>query len=160
MIFARRRHRALSTVVTTAMLLTAVVAIGTGLVAWANTNSRTFESILVSSAADKLNTLNEMLIIENVVLQNRCTAPGTNGVNITVTNTGTVGINVTQIKISDSTQTKTATKSEFLPFAQTTGINPHASKSFCVVYNWQTGLLTTVQVTTARNTLASTQVMK
>ena len=55
MIFARRRRRALSTVVTTAMLLTAVVAIGTGLVAWANTNSRTFESILVSSAADKLN---------------------------------------------------------------------------------------------------------
>ncbi|TLY02486.1 MAG: hypothetical protein E6K87_07985 [Thaumarchaeota archaeon] len=160
MIFARRRHRALSTVVTTAMLLTAVVAIGTGLVAWANTNSRTFESILVSSAADKLNTLNEMLIIENVTPSSKCPTTGLNGVNTTVTNTGTMGINVTKITVSDATQSQTFTKSGFVPVPQTTGINPHASKSFCVVYNWQTGFLTTVQVTTGRNTLVSTQVMK
>jgi len=159
MIFARRRHRALSTVVTTAMLLTAVVAIGTGLVAWANTNSRTFESILVSSAADKLNTLNEMLIIENVTPISKCIPP-TYGVNTTVTNTGTLGINITKITVSDSTQSQTFTKSGFYGNYLTTVINPHASKSFCVNYNWQTGLLTTVQVTTARNTLVSTQVMK
>ena len=160
MVFTGNRRRALSTVVTSAILLSFVAMIGTSVVAWSNTNSRAFENILVSSASDSLNKINEMLIIENVVLQNRCTAPGTNGVNITVTNTGTVGINVTQIKISDSTQTKTATKSEFLPYPYNPVIIPKSSSSICVLYLWQTGYLTTVQVTTARGTVLTTQVIK
>ena len=161
MVFTRNTRRALSTVVTSAILLSFVAMIGTSVVAWSNTNSRAFESILVSSASDSLNKINEMLIIENVVLQNRCTAPGTNGVNITVTNTGTVGINVTQIKISDSAQTATYNKTSFLPGpSYNPVIIPKSSKSICIVYPWQTGYLTTVQVTTARGTVLTTQVIK
>ena len=160
MVFTGNRHRALSTVVTTAILLSFVAMIGTSVVAWSNTNSRAFENILVSSASDSLNKINEMLIIENVVLQSKCVVPFTNGVNITVTNTGTVGINVTQIKISDSTQTATFKKSDFLPGPYNPVIIPKSSSSICVLYLWQTGYLTTVQVTTARGTVLTTQVIK
>ena len=160
MVFTGNRHRALSTVVTTAILLSFVAMIGTSVVAWSNTNSRAFESILVTSASDSLNKINEMLIIENVVLQSKCILLGYNGVNTTVTNTGTVGINVTQIKISDSTQTATYTKSDFRPSPYNPAIMPQSSKSICVVYPWQTGYLTTVQVTTARGTVLTTQVIK
>src|SRR2546425_432713 len=124
MAFTRNRHRALSTVVTSAILLSFVAMIGTSVVAWSNTNSRAFESILVSSASDSLNKINEMLIIENVVLQSKCILFGLNGVNATVTNTGTIGINVTQIKISDSTQTATYNKTSFLPGPYNPAIMP------------------------------------
>ena len=160
MVFPGNRRRALSTVVTTAILLSFVAMIGTSVVAWSNTNSRAFESILVTSASDSLNKINEMLIIENVVLQSKCILLGYNGVNTTVTNTGTVGINVTQIKISDSTQTATFKKSDFLPSPYNPVIIPKSSSSICVLYLWQTGYLTTVQVTTARGTVLTTQVIK
>ena len=161
MVFTRNTRRALSTVVTSAILLSFVAMIGTSVVAWSNTNSRAFESILVSSASDSLNKINEMLIIENVVLQSRCVFFGLNGVNTTITNTGTVGINVTQIKISDSAQTATYNKTSFLPGpSYNPVIIPKSSKSICIVYPWQTGYLTTVQVTTARGTVLTTQVIK
>ena len=160
MVFTGNRRRALSTVVTSAILLSFVAMIGTSVVAWSNTNSRAFENILVSSASDSLNKINEMLIIENVVLQSKCVVPSNLGVNTTVTNTGTVGINVTQIKISDSTQTATFKKSDFLPAPYNPVIMPQSSKSICVLYAWQTGYLTTVQVTTARGTVLTTQVIK
>jgi len=101
MTLVRSKHRALSTVVTTAMMLTAVVAIGTGLVAWSNTSVRTYETSLTSSAADKTSKINEMFAIENVAMLPNFRGPGINSMNITVTNTGTEGISIPEIQISD-----------------------------------------------------------
>ena len=165
MVLVRNKRRALSTVVTTTIMLTAVAVIGAGVVAWANTNSRTFESILVSSASDKLNKINEMPKIENVVLTTKLAAPfsqtpGFKGINVTVSNIGTLGFNVTKIKISDSSTSLTCTTNDTSIGFCKRSITPQSSKWFAVIYGYTNGLLTTVEVTTNRGTVITTQVMQ
>ena len=63
--FAHAR-RGLSTVVTGAIMLTAVAVIGTSLVAWSNSNLQTFETGLANSASSKTDKINENLQIENI----------------------------------------------------------------------------------------------
>jgi len=151
MIFVKRR--ALSTVVTTALLLTAVAVMGTGVVAWSNYNLRTFETNLVTSASNNTNKINETPIIENIVLVPNYPLFGINSVNVTVTNVGTIGFNVAKIQISDSTQSITKTVSGG-------NITPHSSKLFSYSYQWIHGSITTVQVITARGTIISSQAMQ
>jgi hypothetical protein len=159
------RRRALSTVVTTAIMLTAVAAIGTAVVAWSNTSLRTYEFNLATSASDKTNKINEMLIIENVVLQPTL-IPFVNAINITVTNTGTVGLNVTQIQVSDSSTNISVPNgitricSYFTcPSWIHLGIPPHSSGSFYHTFQWSSNKIVTIQVTTVRGTTLTTQAM-
>ena len=145
------KRRALSTVVTTALLLTAVAVMGTGVVAWSNYNLRSFETNLVTSASNNTNKINEIPIIENVVLDPN--PSGNKLVNVTITNVGAVGLNVKTIVISDSTQSTTKTVSGG-------NIIPHSSSTFSYQYQWINGKITTVQVTTSRGTIISTQAMQ
>jgi len=145
------KRRALSTVVTTALLLTAVAVMGTGVVAWSNYNLRSFETNLVTSASNNTNKINEIPIIENVVLDPN--PSGNKLVNVTITNVGAVGLNVKTIAISDSTQSTTKTVSGG-------NIIPHSSSTFSYQYQWINGKITTVQVTTSRGTIISTQAMQ
>ena len=151
MIFVKRR--ALSTVVTTALLLTAVAVIGTGVVAWSNYNLRTFEANLVTSTSNNTNKINEIPIIENIVLVPNYPLFGINSVNVTVTNVGTIGFNVAKIQISDSTQS-------IIKTVAGGNITPHSSKLFSYSYQWIHGSITTVQITTARGTIISSQAMQ
>ena len=145
------KRRALSTVVTTALLLTAVAVMGTGVVAWSNYNLRSFETNLVTSASNNTNKINEIPIIENVILDPN--PSGNKLVNVTITNVGAVGLNVKTIVISDSTQSTTKTVSGG-------NIIPHSSSTFSYQYQWINGKITTVQVTTSRGTIISTQAMQ
>lgn len=148
----RRKRKGLSTIVTTALMITAVAVIGTGVVVWSNSNLRTFETNLIFSASNNTNKINEVPIIENVVQY--IPPPGPVGkVNVTVTNIGTIGLNVTKITISNPSLT--------LSFSQKAGgITPHASQLFGPLgFQWASGVVTTVTVTTARGTVISTQVM-
>lgn len=147
------KRRALSTIVTTALLLTAVAVMGTGVVAWSNYNLRSFETNLVTSASNNTNKINEVPIIENVVLVPNFPSNGVNSVNVTVTNVGTVGFNVKTITISDSTQSTTKTVSGG-------NVTPHSSSMFSYTYQWINGKITTVQVITSRGTVVSTQAMQ
>src|SRR5256885_4673061 len=162
--FVRNRRRALSTVVTTAIMLTAVAAIGTAVVAWSNTSLRTYEFNLATSASDKTNKINEMFIIENVFLKS-ATAPPPAGpwINVTVTNTGTVGLNVTQIKISDSSNSKSNNIvkicSYFTCSPKNNALPPHSSAWFYIDFQWTSNKIVTIQVTTARGTMVTTQAM-
>jgi archaellum component FlaF (FlaF/FlaG flagellin family) len=159
--FVKNRRRALSTAVSMAIMLTAVVAIGTGVVAWSNTSLRTYEFNLATSASDKTNKINEMLIIENVVLQPNGAGPGLNAINITVTNIGTVGLNVTQIQVSDPTPLIIVKNVNLCaPKCSTTGaITPHSSGWFWYAYQWTANKIDTIQVTTGRGTVITTQAM-
>jgi hypothetical protein len=142
------KRRALSTVVTSAILLTAVAVIGTGVVLWSNSNLKSFENTLVTSASDKTNKINEIPIIENVILD-----PNNGGsklVNVTITNSGTIGFNVTQITLNSSATT-------VINKVTNGGIIAHSSKLFSYTFNWVNSRITTVQVTTARGTVISTQ---
>ena len=147
------KHRGLSTVVTTAIMLTAVAVIGTGVVVWSNSNLRTFETNLVSSASDNTNKINENPRIENIVLVKDFPAPTINSVNVTVSNVGTVGLNVTQIVLSDPSKSTTKTITDG-------GISPQSSKLFSYSFQWSNGVLTTVQVKTARGLQLTSQAMQ
>jgi len=61
-----RPKRGLSTVVTTAILLSAVSIMGIYLVGWSNSSLLTQQLNLENSFNDKLNKLNEDIFIENV----------------------------------------------------------------------------------------------
>ena len=93
----RRYKRALSTIVTSAILLSAIAVMGTMVVTWANMKLNDQEQVLSLTFSDNINKLNEDFIIENVwydyVLNN---------VNVTITNVGFIGLNVTEIKFTDS----------------------------------------------------------
>src|SRR6266849_7781683 len=156
--FVRNRRRALSTVVTTAIMLTAVAAIGTGVVAWSNTSLRTYEFNLATSASDKTNKINEVLIIENVVLQPNSPILGQTKINITVTNTGTIGFNVTQIQVSYLPNfvfynNNVKLCSYFTCSTSTNALPPHSSGWFeYPLTGTVTNKIVTVQVTTVRGT--------
>ncbi|VVC06239.1 Uncharacterised protein [uncultured archaeon] len=161
----RNKRRALSTVVTTAIMLTAVAAIGTAVVAWSNTNLRTFEFNLASSASDKTNKINENLVIENVVLKPDVPLPLPDhpaAINITVTNTGTVGFNVTQIQVSDSSNNIIVKDANTCaPNCSATGatILPKSSGWFYYQFGWSSNKIVTIQATTVRGTTVTTQAM-
>ena len=93
----RWRKRALSTVVTSAILLSAVAIMGTFVVAWSDMKLNSQQQKLTSTFNDIANQLNEDFVIENVwydyVLNN---------VNVTITNVGILAINITEIKFTDS----------------------------------------------------------
>jgi len=156
MVLASSKRRALSTVVTTAIMLSFVATIGTAVVAWSNTNVRTYEFNLVSSAADKTNKINEMYIIENVELRPAgnptCLVPPNYAINVTVANTGTVSLGVGQITISDSSQ-------QYVKHISNGQVLPHRSYFNIVCYNYQSGLLTTIQVMSNRTTQQTAQVV-
>ncbi len=169
MILACSKRRALSAVITTAILLSAVATIGTAVVAWSNTNSRSYTAILVNSSANNINKINETPKIENIVLIPAILAPPVlKAINITVSNVGTEGFNVTQIVVSDTSpqsMTKTVKTTCTLPpnagyNCSTKGaINPQSSGWFWYTYNWQSNLPVTIQITTARGTVITTQAM-
>jgi len=93
----RGYRRALSTVVTSVILLSAVAIMGTMVVTWANMKLGSQEEALTVTFNKSINKLNEDFIVENVwydyVLNN---------VNVTITNVGIIGLNVTEIKFTDS----------------------------------------------------------
>jgi len=93
----RGYKRALSTVVTSVILLSAVAIMGTMVVTWANMKLGSQEEALTVTFNKSINKLNEDFIVENVwydyVLNN---------VNVTITNVGIIGLNVTEIKFTGS----------------------------------------------------------
>ena len=159
MILSMKKRRALSTVVTSAIMLTAVAVMGTGVVIWANSNLKTFDTNLSTSASNNLNKINELPIIENVILIPNYNI-NQNAVNVTVSNIGTIGFKVQNITISDSTQ-----KTTFNMKPSDGIIKPHSywytkdpNTQTPLLYQWKPGYITTVTITTARGTQISTQV--
>ncbi len=85
-VFSAKRRRAIATIVSTAILLSAVSIMGVILVAWANTSLFTKQVELESSFNDKINKLNEDLLIENIWFG---ATPAI--VIVTMTNVGSIG---------------------------------------------------------------------
>lgn len=140
----------LSTIITTAIMLTAVAVMGTSTVAWSNSKLTTFETGLAGSASDKTNKIQEKLSIENIWFCKSCyTTPlPPHGVNVTLTNTGNLALNVTQIQINNAT---------YVYPVSNTVIFPGKSSSWQQNYNWQSKTPINIYVTTARGSIFTTQ---
>ena len=138
----------LSTIITSAMMLSAVTIMGTILVSWSNTSLFSHQQTIESSYSTKINEINEKIIIENVWFGQ---IP-TKFVNITMSNAGSIGLNVTKIKLT------TATSSNEFQFTNL-GMLPNKSSSTKISYDWSNGIPVDITVTTGRNIVYKTEVI-
>jgi len=138
----------LSTVVTSAIMLSFVGIIGSMVVVWGNSNFIGSERTLSSLFSTNVNKINENLVIEKIWF-------GTNPqkfVNLTLNNQGSVGLNVTQIQLSNSTKT--------IQYQITNqGIKSKNSGSIQISYWYNSNILTNVKITTSRGSIFTTQVV-
>jgi len=144
-VFSAKRKRAIATVVSTAILLSAVSIMGVMLVGWSNTNLFTKQVELESSFNDKINKLNEDLLVEHIWFG---TSPYV--VNVTVSNVGSIGFNVTEIRIQNSTDT-------LLFFYSGGGVPTGGDYSIEESYNWNAGETVDFRITTDRGNLFTAQ---
>ena len=144
----RTRRRALSTVVTSGILLSAVAIMGSGLVTWSNSSFTVHQNELEQKYSDNLNKLSESAIVENIWFGNN----PSKFLNVTITNVGDVGLNVTKIKISDSVDSLETTITDG-------GLATKTSFSKQMMFDWKDDEPIDVVVTTGRTSIFNTQVM-
>ncbi len=133
-----KKRRGLHTVVTTAIMLSVVSIMGASLVIWSNTTLTAQQLEIENSFNEKMNKLNEDVVIENIWFG---TSP--NIVNVTLSNVGYIGVNVTAIKIVNTTDTLT------FPITDG-GILPGGDYSLEKTFNWSAGETTDFTITTNR----------
>ncbi len=125
------RRRALSTIVTAGIMLSAVAVLGSAVVSWSNGNLKAFETALTTTAVNSTNKITENLVIENIAFCSNCGSAGSKNVtNVTLTNTGTVGVKITQIQLN-STVIKSYYNSKSYPYSSSS-CPPPSGASTCL----------------------------
>lgn len=144
--------RGLSTVVTSAMLLSSVAVLGTLVIDWSNSNLLNRQSYLESTFSANTNKLNEYLVVENVWFGGN---DPTKYVNITLTNVGEIGLNVTKIEFVDPID-----DDKLASYVFTNG-GMLSKKSFSVTpnFSWQDNSAFDIVVTTLRDSIYRIQVL-
>jgi hypothetical protein len=135
--------------VTGAILLTAAVVMGTGLVSWSNSKLTTFETLLSTTSSSLTNKANENLLIENVIFcYSACNSPY-NGpvINATLTNSGSIGLNVTKIQAANYSWV----------LSPPVSLMPLKSYTFQQHFQWTSKTPYSISVTSARNSVYVTQ---
>lgn len=146
-----RKRRALATVVSTGILLSAVAIMGSMLTAWSNSIFATEQHQLNTVYADGVNKLNENLVIEHVWFGNE-TNPENKFLNITISNVGNIGLNVTKITLDDKIK-----RADLL--INNGGIVRDSDFSTVINYNWTTTEPIQITLTTEKGKLYQTFVM-
>ena len=147
--FKARKRRALSDIVTGAILLSAVSVMGLMIVLWANSNLMTHQAELDQMFADNHNKINERILVEHVWF-------GSSGpsINMTIGNTGTLGLNVTEIKIQN------VGSGQVYTYAQTNaGIIKGGEMSFNETLSWSASTEYEISFTTNRGNIFKTEVL-
>ena len=144
----RTKRRALATVVSTGILLSAVAIMGSMLTAWSNSIFANEQHELNTVYAESVNKLNEFLVIEHVWFGN---SPS-KFVNLTMSNVGNNGLNVTKITLNNSID-----KTDLI--ITNGGIVQNDVFSTEITYNWTTTEPIQVSVTTEKGSIYQTYVM-
>jgi archaellum component FlaF (FlaF/FlaG flagellin family) len=142
------KRRALATVVSTGILLSAVAIMGSMLTAWSNSIFANEQHELNTVYAESVNKLNEFLVIEHVWFGN---SPS-KFINLTMSNVGNNGLNVTKITLDNSID-----RTDLL--ITNGGIVQNDVFSTEITYNWTTTEPIQVSVTTEKGSIYQTYVM-
>ena len=142
------KRRALATVVSTGILLSAVAIMGSMLTAWSNSIFANEQQELNTVYAESVNKLNEFLVIEHVWFGN---SPS-KFINLTMSNVGNNGLNVTKITLDNSID-----RTDLL--ISNGGIVQNDVFSTEITYNWTTTEPIQVSVTTEKGSIYQTYVM-
>lgn len=144
-----RKRRAISTVVTEAILLTGVATLGIFVLVWSSTSLSQERQELERVFSTQMNKLREDVIFENVWF---VTNP--KRVNVTITNVGSLGTNVTKINFINST-----TFAQLHSVTYTDGgMLPYKSFSKNITYSWTSGKTFNIELITNRGNIFTTQV--
>jgi hypothetical protein len=141
-------RRALATVVSTGILLSAVAVMGSMMTAWSNSVFSNEQYEINTAYSEGVNKINELLVIENVWFGNN----PTKFVNVTTSNVGTVGLNVTKITLDNSID-----KTNLLITNGGIAINDYISTE--INYNWTTTDPIKITVTTEKGSIYQTYAM-
>ncbi len=93
-----RHRRALATIVTSAIMMSAVTITGSAGVVWSQSSLTEKQSDMTDTAVNYMNKLNESLVFENVY----CASDPCEQINVVLTNVGHVGLEVSKVTISTS----------------------------------------------------------
>lgn len=143
------KRRALATVVSTGILLSAVAIMGSMLVAWSNSIFATEQNEINEVYSEGVNKLNEFLVIENVWFGNETS---NKFINVTMSNVGNIGLNVTKITLDNSVD-----KTDLI--ITDGGMARNDDFSTEITYNWTTTDPIKITITTEKGTLYQTYVM-
>ena len=143
------KRRALATVVSTGILLSAVAIMGSMLVAWSNSIFANEQNEINEVYSEGVNKLNEFLVIENVWFGNETS---NKFINVTMSNVGNIGLNVTKITLDNSVD-----KTDLL--ITDGGMARNDIFSTEITYNWTTTEPIKITITTEKGTLYQTYVM-
>ena len=142
------KRRALATVVSTGILLSAVAVMGSMMTAWSNSIFANEQNELNEVYSEGVNKLNEFLVIEHVWFGNN----PNKFINLTMSNAGNVGLNVTKITLDNSID-----KTDLIIING--GIIRNDIFSTKITYNWTTTEPIQVSITTEKGSLYQTYVM-
>jgi len=92
-----RKRRGLTTVITSAIMMSAVVILGSTGVVWSQTSLNSQQVEMANSVDDYINKLNESMVYEYVY----CSDEPCGTIIVVLTNVGDIGLDVTKISISD-----------------------------------------------------------
>ena len=147
-------RRAIASVVTSAILLSAVSIMGAMLLAWSNTHLASQQQELEEVFSTKMNKINEDVSFSNVWFATPSGGMTENHLNVTISNVGILGLNVTTIRVVNTTASNYAISD----YDYTNlGIVPYGSKSANVTYAWQSGDELDIVVFTGRGNQFITQ---
>lgn len=92
-----RKRRALATVITSAIMMTAVTILGGAGVVWSQTSLNSQQVEMTDTVNDYVNKINESIMFEYVY----CNTDPCDSIIVVVTNVGDLGVDVSKITISD-----------------------------------------------------------
>ncbi len=159
-VFSAKRRRGIASVVTTAIILSAVSIMGAMMLGWSNTSMAEQRMEIEEVFSTQMNKINEDLLFENIWFAIPAGEMSDNHLNVTLGNIGILGLNVTTIRITNVTAGNTAYY-DYPPGGPYTdmGIPKSESRSKNVTYAWQSGDVLDVLVFTGRGNQFITQVV-
>ncbi len=152
--FGIAAKRGLSTVVTAAILLSAVAIMGSMMIVWSQSTLSQHKAALEVSYASNINKLNEGLAVENVWFDS---VPSPKTLNVTLSNIGTLYLNITEIDLVDPDDGSNLVSTVLISDG---GLTSSAVYSTNITYNdWTVGIPLNVVVTTERGNIITKQVV-
>jgi len=150
------KRRALASVVTSAIVLSAVSIMGVMLLGWSQTSIANQKLELNEVYDTRMNKINEDLLYENIWFATPGGIMTTNHLNVTVANIGILGLNVTSIQVTNTTGTN---NTSFIYSYTDGGIAKSNSLSFNATYAWQSADELEILIFTDRGNQFVTQVV-
>jgi len=152
-----RIRRGLATVVTSAIILSAVSIMGVMMLAWSNSSMMEQKIEIEKVFTTQMNKINENLFFENVWFASpSLPSMPDNHLNVTLTNIGILGLNVTEIHVTNVTANN---NTSFVYYLTDGGIPKSGSFSVNTTFAWESGDELDILIWTGRGNQFNTQVV-